>query len=86
MTSIHGLLNHVHQKIILNVIGIFGDDGKDGKEPNNWESIFGGSAWEYDEKTNQYFMHVFPARQPDLNWENTEVRENVIRNGQLVAG
>ncbi|MFN7250375.1 MAG: glycoside hydrolase family 13 protein [Anaerobacillus sp.] len=48
--------------------------GKDGKEPNNWESIFGGSAWEYDNKTNEYFMHVFSRKQPDLNWENPEVR------------
>jgi alpha-glucosidase len=50
-------------------------DGKDGKEPNNWESIFGGSAWEFDEKTEQYFMHIFSRKQPDLNWENQEVRE-----------
>ncbi|MFC5465729.1 glycoside hydrolase family 13 protein [Lederbergia graminis] len=49
-------------------------DGKDGKEPNNWESIFNGSAWKYDEETNQYFMHIFSERQPDLNWENPEVR------------
>ncbi|MDK8641367.1 glycoside hydrolase family 13 protein [Niallia taxi] len=50
-------------------------DGKDGKEPNNWESIFSGSAWKFDEETEQYFMHIFSARQPDLNWENAEVRE-----------
>ncbi|MFI8685464.1 alpha-glucosidase [Rossellomorea sp. NPDC077527] len=50
-------------------------DGKKGKEPNNWESIFGGSAWEYDEGTDQYFLHVFSTKQPDLNWENEEVRE-----------
>lgn len=49
-------------------------DGKDGKEPNNWESIFSGPAWKYDEQTDQYFMHIFSERQPDLNWENPEVR------------
>ncbi|WP_413295012.1 glycoside hydrolase family 13 protein [Bdellovibrio sp. HCB185ZH] len=52
-------------------------DGKDGKEPNNWESIFSGSAWKYDEKTAQWFMHVFSARQPDLNWENHDMRKAV---------
>ncbi|WML57623.1 alpha-glucosidase [Neobacillus sp. PS2-9] len=50
-------------------------DGKGGKEPNNWESIFGGSAWKYDEQTDQYFMHIFSKKQPDLNWENEEVRK-----------
>ncbi|MGP7816373.1 glycoside hydrolase family 13 protein [Niallia sp. 01092] len=50
-------------------------DGKNGKEPNNWESIFGGSAWKYDEKTEQYFLHIFSKKQPDLNWENEEVRK-----------
>ncbi|WP_273853956.1 glycoside hydrolase family 13 protein [Guptibacillus spartinae] len=50
-------------------------DGKNGKEPNNWESIFGGSAWEYDKKTDQYYLHVFSTKQPDVNWENPEVRE-----------
>jgi alpha-glucosidase len=54
-------------------------DGKDGKEPNNWESIFNGSAWEYDEKTEQYFLHVFSRRQPDLNWENEEVRQALYK-------
>lgn len=49
-------------------------DGKDGKEPNNWESIFSGPAWEYDEKTEQYYMHIFSVKQPDLNWENSDVR------------
>ncbi|MFF2449515.1 alpha-glucosidase [Neobacillus sp. NPDC058068] len=50
-------------------------DGKDGKEPNNWESIFAGSAWKYDEETDQYFMHLFSKKQPDLNWENKNVRK-----------
>lgn len=49
-------------------------DGKDGKEPNNWKSIFEGSAWEYDEETDQYYFHLFSKKQPDLNWENPEVR------------
>lgn len=49
-------------------------DGVNGAEPNNWESIFSGSAWEFDEKTNQYYMHIFSKKQPDLNWENDEVR------------
>ncbi|MCH1626143.1 glycoside hydrolase family 13 protein [Ferdinandcohnia quinoae] len=49
-------------------------DAVDGKEPNNWESIFNGSAWEYDDQTNQYFLHIFSRKQPDLNWENKEVR------------
>lgn len=51
--------------------------GKNGKEPNNWESIFGGSAWEYDKTTEEYFMHVFSKKQPDLNWENPKVRREL---------
>ncbi|MFA9560246.1 alpha-glucosidase [Evansella sp. AB-rgal1] len=51
--------------------------GYDGKEPNNWESIFGGSAWEFDEKTKEYYMHVFSIKQPDLNWENSKVRKEL---------
>ncbi|MGD7006581.1 glycoside hydrolase family 13 protein [Metabacillus sp. 84] len=52
-------------------------DGKDGKEPNNWESIFSGSAWELDEASGQYYLHVFAAKQPDLNWKNKEMRQAV---------
>ncbi|WP_349410114.1 alpha-glucosidase [Pseudalkalibacillus sp. SCS-8] len=51
--------------------------GKNGKEPNNWESIFGGSAWTYDELTGEYYMHLFDTKQPDLNWENAQVRQDV---------
>lgn len=43
--------------------------------PTNWESIFGGPAWELDEKTGQYYLHIFSKKQPDLNWENPEVRK-----------
>ncbi|MEC1154938.1 alpha-glucosidase [Cytobacillus horneckiae] len=53
--------------------------GKDGKEPNNWESIFSGSAWEYDELTKEYYMHIFSKKQPDLNWENPLVREELYK-------
>src|SRR6266542_692302 len=51
--------------------------GKDGREPNNWAASFGGSAWEYDEATGEYYLHLFSRKQPDLNWENPEVREAV---------
>ncbi|PKO55792.1 MAG: glucohydrolase, partial [Betaproteobacteria bacterium HGW-Betaproteobacteria-21] len=54
-----------------------GVGGTPGDEPNNWESIFKGSAWKYDETTGQYFLHLFSTRQPDLNWENLEVRAAV---------
>ncbi|WP_113930714.1 alpha-glucosidase [Bacillus sp. P14.5] len=50
---------------------------KDGKEPNNWGSNFGGSAWEYDEETGEYFLHLFSKKQPDLNWENPKLRDDV---------
>ena len=54
-------------------------EGKDGKEPNNWESIFKGSVWEYDNNTEEYFLHLFTKRQPDLNWENKELREAIYK-------
>jgi oligo-1,6-glucosidase len=50
---------------------------KDGREPNNWASFFGGSAWQYDELTGEYYLHLFTKKQPDLNWENPKVREAV---------
>ena len=54
------------------------DPKDDGSEPNNWESIFNGSTWEFDENTGQYYFHLFSVKQPDLNWENPEVRSAVI--------
>ena len=51
--------------------------GQDGREPNNWLSFFGGSAWEYDERTGEYYLHLFSRKQPDLNWENPRVRQEV---------
>ncbi len=56
----------------------FWRDSKDGREPNNWGSCFGGSAWEYDEATDQYYLHLFSKKQPDLNWDNPAVRDAVF--------
>ena len=50
---------------------------KDGREPNNWVSHFSGSAWQYDEATGEYYLHLFSPKQPDLNWENAAVRREV---------
>ena len=58
------------------------DAQEDGSVPNNWLSVFGGSGWEWDEKTGQYYYHGFLKEQPDLNWRNPEVQEamlNVMR-------
>lgn len=52
-------------------------DGKDGNPPNNWESCFSGPAWQYDESTGQYYLHLFSRKQVDLNWENPKVRDEV---------
>jgi oligo-1,6-glucosidase len=53
--------------------------GKNGDEPNNWRSFFGGSAWQYDEGTGEYYLHLFTKKQPDLNWENPKVRDEVFK-------
>jgi oligo-1,6-glucosidase len=50
---------------------------KNGKEPNNWGSIFSGPAWNYDENTNEYYLHLFSKKQPDLNWENPALRNEI---------
>ncbi|SRR5690606_27727125 len=57
---------------------VWQDPKPDGSPPNNWISVFGGSAWEYDEKTGQYYLHTFLEEQPDLNWWNPEVRDAVL--------
>jgi alpha-glucosidase len=55
---------------------VWSDPAPDGGPPNNWVSIFGGSAWELDEPSGQYFLHNFEVQQPDLNWWNEEVRRS----------
>ncbi|MCH8837862.1 MAG: alpha-glucosidase C-terminal domain-containing protein [Candidatus Marinimicrobia bacterium] len=54
---------------------IWKDAKPDGSPPNNWEAIFGGPAWEWDQETQQYYLHLFLKEQPDLNWRNPEVVE-----------
>ena len=54
---------------------IWREPSPDGGPPNNWRSVFGGGAWEWDENTGQYYLHMFDVKQPDLNWRNPEVRE-----------
>lgn len=51
---------------------------KNGHEPNNWASFFGGSAWQFDETTGEYYLHLFSKRQPDLNWDNPKVRAEIF--------
>lgn len=54
-------------------------DGKDAQTPpNNWGSCFGGSAWQYDEESSMYYLHLFSKKQPDLNWDNPKVRQEVF--------
>lgn len=48
------------------------------KQPNNWQSVFGGSGWQFDEKTGQYYFHMFVKEQPDLNWRNPEVYKKML--------
>ncbi|MGD2105625.1 MAG: alpha-amylase family glycosyl hydrolase, partial [Anaerolineae bacterium] len=54
---------------------IWADPRPDGSPPNNWLSVFGGSAWEWDEASKQYYLHSFLKEQPDLNWRNPEVKD-----------
>ncbi|WP_394583445.1 alpha,alpha-phosphotrehalase [Cytobacillus firmus] len=56
---------------------IWKDPKEDGSEPTNWESKFGGNAWQYDEVTGQYYLHLFDVTQADLNWENEDLRRKV---------
>jgi glycosidase len=61
---------------------VWADAKPDGSPPNNWLSVFGGPAWEWDAHTGQYYLHSFLKEQPDLNWRNPEVKEaifNVVR-------
>lgn len=57
---------------------IWEDPGPNGEAPNNWLSVFGGSGWEFDETTGQYYYHAFLKEQPDLNWRNPEVQKAML--------
>lgn len=72
------------KKAIANPEGKYGryfyiEEGKNGNPPNNWRSYFGGSAWEKISGTNKYYLHLFHKKQPDLNWENKEVRSEIYK-------
>lgn len=58
---------------------IWKDGTTENKPPTNWGSIFSGPAWEYDEVTEQYYLHLFAKKQPDLNWENPKVRDEIYK-------
>ncbi|OHR71551.1 alpha,alpha-phosphotrehalase [Bacillus sp. HMSC76G11] len=62
---------------------IWKEGKEDGSEPTNWISKFGGSAWKLDEKTGEYYLHLFDVTQADLNWENEEVRRKVYEMMQF---
>ena len=53
------------------------ETGKNSGPPNNWKSVFSGDAWSYNQATNEYYLHLFTKNQPDLNWENPKVRQEV---------
>ncbi|GBD85358.1 oligo-1,6-glucosidase 1 [bacterium BMS3Abin02] len=57
---------------------VWADPNPDGSPPNNWQSVFGGPAWEWDENTHQYYLHSFLAEQPDLNWRNPAVEAAML--------
>lgn len=57
---------------------IWKEGKRKGQPPNNWLSVFGGSAWKWDENTGQYYLHMFYPEQPDLNWRNPEVRKHLL--------
>ena len=52
---------------------------ENGKPPTNWRSFFAGSTWEFDETTDEYYLHLFTKKQPDLNWENPKVRQEIYK-------
>lgn len=53
------------------------DEGGNRREPNNWRAVFGGSAWQWDEGGEEYYLHLFDPAQPDLNWESEDMRREV---------
>ena len=71
------MLNLESLKIIRIEIIIFWKEGTKDEPPTNWESKFGGNAWEYDEQTESYYLRLFDVSQADLNWENDQLKEEI---------
>ena len=65
---------------------VWRDAKPEGSPPNNWIAAFGGPAWEWDQKTQQYYLHSFLVEQPDLNWRNPEVEQAHARRAALLDG
>ena len=61
-------------------------ESEGGPEPNNWKSVFGGSAWQWSEETGQYYLHQYAVEQPDCQWENPKVREGELLGFLLFEG
>jgi oligo-1,6-glucosidase len=57
----------------------FWEKGENGESPTNWPSFFAGNVWEYDKETEEYYLHIFSKKQPDLNWENPKVRAEMAK-------
>ena len=74
--STHGL-NRLRQVKKINIMTTIYGDRENSGPPNNWKSVFSGDAWSYNQATNEYYLHLFTKNQPDLNWENPKVRQEV---------
>ncbi len=83
--NIHGSRNHAHPRITQNEIITYGKRAKAAEHQNNWQSYFSESAWEYDDATGEYYLHLFSKKQPDLNWDNKKVQDEIIKDDYLVA-
>jgi oligo-1,6-glucosidase len=67
-----------HMRLIIDLVANHTSDEHKLEPPNNYRSVFSGSAWQFDPKTNEYYLHYFAVKQPDLNWDSPKVRQEVF--------